>query len=78
MSTAREEVARSDYNLLQNKYVSVTAMSDEMKTIWTRDSEMVQLLHQCATFRRLSDNTNRTPPRKGVVLNIVKRELIET
>ena len=50
LSTAFEEVARSDYNLLQNKYVSVTAMSDEMKTICTRDSEMVQLLHQCATL----------------------------
>ena len=50
LSTSFQELANSSYHSLSKNYISVEAPSNELKVLCSRDSELIQMLHQYATL----------------------------
>ena len=76
LSTVFTELARRNYNSSKQKYVSLCAMDDDLKEICNRESEMIQLLHQCATLG-ISDGVLVIENASAILLNVIWIELGE-
>ena len=70
LSTSFQELASLPYHSLNEKYISVAAPSNELKVLCSRDSELIQLLHQCATLG-IHDSVLVIGNSLGVLLKVI-------